>query len=107
MSAEADNPQAKGGGKTERAIELRRDEHHVTAYSNTAAVAIGFFEIRIAFGEIVQSGPEKLVLDNNVTVIMSPEHAKRLVTVLETNVRQYEERFGKIRDMPDAKDLLE
>ena len=31
-------------------------------------------------------------------IILSPRHAKRLLRALETNIRRYEERFGRIEE---------
>jgi hypothetical protein len=33
-------------------------------------------------------------------IVSSPRHTKRLLRALETNVQRYEERFGKIEDLP-------
>jgi hypothetical protein len=33
-------------------------------------------------------------------ILSSPRHTKRLLKALETNIQRYEERFGKIEDVP-------
>lgn len=102
MPAETDTPQLESGDKSEREIDLRISPSHVTIYSNSAAIGMSFFDFRLAFGEThPESTPQKVVINNSATVIMTPEHAKRLANVLGKNVQQYEERFGKIREMPE------
>jgi hypothetical protein len=38
----------------------------------------------------------------NARVVVSPSHARRIAAALLDNVAKYEERFGKIKDVPAA-----
>ncbi len=38
----------------------------------------------------------------NARVVVSPSHARRIAAALVDNVTKYEERFGKIKDVPAA-----
>ncbi len=101
MPIEVEKVKNEGSDKPMRTVEMRQSATPSVIYSNSAAVALGFFDVRIFFGETVESTPEKLVVESSVTVIMSPEHAKILSTVLANNVEQYENHFGKIRELPE------
>lgn len=71
-----------------------------TIYSNNADMAITPWDLRIGFSEIGQHGGEfrKRML---ASVVMSPAHAKALITALTLGVQQWEGTYGEIR-MPAA-----
>ena len=50
----------------------------------------------LGFGTLSQSAPEQITLESFGGVYLSPQQAKALCNLLEHNVKQYEETFGKI-----------
>ena len=64
-------------------------------YTNLAMIAYSREEFVIDFIRIMPNVPKAKVKSR---VIITPEHAKRLVLVLEENIRKYEESFGDIKD---------
>ena len=91
------NPQNKGNkGQPTRTIQRNRAEDYVHVYANSVEVGISNWDLRLAFGEIVEADERKVVLEQRATVIMSPQHAKVFVGLLVQNVAAYEQQFGEI-----------
>lgn len=63
-------------------------------YSNLAIIAHSFSEFVVDFVRIMPGAPKANVKSR---VILTPEHAKRLLMALQENVVKYEAQFGKIR----------
>ncbi len=78
-------------------IDIKVDEKDATGhFSNFANVFHSPEEFILDFLFVNPAPPPgfgKLVS----RVILTPQHAKRLLTVLQENVRVYEEQFGEIR----------
>lgn len=71
----------------------------VSLYSNDTQVQVSPWDFRLIFGEITDPPTMKsLLVRVKMTgeVRMSPQHAKRLATVLGRQVKRYEETFGEI-----------
>ena len=66
-------------------------------YANLAIMTHSTSEFIIDFVSIMPGMPKANVQSR---VIMTPEHAKRLMFALEDNIAKYEQTFGKIR-MPE------
>lgn len=73
------------------------DENKRSYYANVAQIELGFYDIRISFGEKKKRVPEITDEDIDVRVIMSPQHAKEFANLLIRNIKQYEEIFGEIK----------
>jgi hypothetical protein len=78
----------------------KRSPNHLSVYANFTNVESNFNDIRIVFGEVLEASTEKVVGEDKVTIIMSPEHAKSVAQALETVISQYEKLFGAIRTIP-------
>jgi hypothetical protein len=61
---------------------------------------VSFIDFKFFFGEIVEATQEKLVIEERVSVIMSPEQAKSVLRLLDTQISNYESNFGPIRNPP-------
>lgn len=69
-------------------------------YANLAMIAHSNSEFVIDFIRLMPGVPKAKVKSR---VVITPEHAKRLLNALSDNIRKYEETFGAIKktdDMP-------
>lgn len=66
-------------------------------YANMALIAHGSSEMVIDFIRMLPGLPKANVQSR---IIMTPEHAKRLLYALQDNIMRYEQTFGTIR-MPE------
>lgn len=76
-------------------IELNEEVAQGT-YSNLAVITHSASEFVIDFIRIMPGIPKAQVKSR---IILTPEHAKRLVAALQDNVDKYEAVNGKIKDM--------
>ena len=74
-------------------IELS-DEIAQGTYSNLAVISHSSSEFVIDFVRIVPGTPKAKVKSR---VILTPEHAKRLLFALQDNISKYESTFGNIK----------
>jgi hypothetical protein len=72
-------------------------------YSNFVVISHSLSEFVLDFARILPGSPKSKVF---ARVVMTPPNVRSLLTALETNVKKYEEQFGKIKtfDTP-AKDI--
>ena len=63
-------------------------------YSNVAFITHSPQEIIIDFARMMPGVPKAKVYSR---VIMTPQHAKMLLTALEDNVKKFESQFGQIK----------
>jgi len=68
-------------------------------YSNLAMIAHSNSEFVIDFIRLMPGVPKAKVKSR---IIMTPDHAKRLVAALKDNIDKYEQAFGKIPNGEDA-----
>lgn len=67
-------------------------------YSNLALIAHSNSEFFIDFIRLMPGVPKAKVKSR---IILTPEHAKRLINALHENIMKYEENFGEIRQSND------
>jgi Protein of unknown function (DUF3467) len=65
-------------------------------YSNLAIIAHSPTEFVVDFIRMMPNMPKASVKSR---IILTPEHAKRLLRALSDNVRRYEQSFGPIKEM--------
>jgi len=63
-------------------------------YSNLAMIAHSNSEFVIDFIRLMPGVPKAKVKSR---IVITPEHAKRLLAALEENIRKYEDTFGAIK----------
>lgn len=68
-------------------------------YSNLAMIAHSNSEFVIDFIRLMPGVPKAKVKSR---IIMTPDHAKRLLAALKENIAKYEEAFGKIQSGTEA-----
>lgn len=80
-------------------IELSDNEANGT-YSNLAMITHSASEFIFDFIAVMPGVPKARVVKR---MILTPDHAKRLMSALQDNVRKYEDQFGTIntKDRPD------
>ncbi len=64
-------------------------------YSNLAVISHSSSEFIVDFIRIMPGVPKP---DVKSRIILTPEHAKRLMFALQDNVRKYEQHFGEIKN---------
>ena len=65
-----------------------------TAYSNLAIISHSHSEFVLDFASNLPGMPKALVESR---IVMTPEHAKRLLNALNDNIMKYENQFGPIQ----------
>ncbi|HRO72831.1 MAG TPA: DUF3467 domain-containing protein [Saprospiraceae bacterium] len=67
-------------------------------YSNLAIISHSHSEFIVDFIRLVPNVPKARVKSR---IILTPQHAKRLMKALQDNIKRYENQFGNIED-PEA-----
>jgi len=65
-------------------------------------IRVNLWDFFLMFGQINQTSPENVQIQNFQGVYVSPQQAKALLGVLQQNISQYESAFGEIRLEPRA-----
>jgi hypothetical protein len=78
-------------------VELREPEGE-GIYSNWVMISHGPSEFIIDFGRVLPGLPKIRIYSR---IVMTPQHFKNLLTVVEKNVSSYEEKFGQIKTLRD------
>lgn len=68
-------------------------------YANLAMIAHSNSEFVIDFIRLMPGVPKAKVKSR---VVVTPEHAKRLLVALEDNINKYEDTFGPIKQMEES-----
>lgn len=79
-------------------IELNEDVAQGT-YSNLAIITHSSAEFVLDFVRVMPGIPKARVQSR---IILTPEHAKRLLLALKDNISKYESMHGKIKDVQGA-----
>ena len=87
---------------TQISIELNEEVAQGT-YSNLAVITHSASEFVLDFIRIMPGIPKAQVKSR---IILTPEHAKRLVAALQDNVVKYESVHGKIKDVIGSEPLM-
>lgn len=95
MSMDAENKDPK---KNQINIELT-EEIAEGVYSNLAMIAHSNSEFVIDFIRLMPGVPKAKV---KARIVVTPEHAKRLLYALKDNIEKYEETFGAIKRSDDV-----
>jgi len=69
-------------------------EHSEGIYSNIAFMNFNQSEFVVDFARLLPGVPEAKVYSR---IILSPQHAKRLMQLMERNIEKYEKQFGEIK----------
>jgi len=83
-----------------REIVRHKASNYIEIYSNHAEFRITLVDFKIAFSTIVEGTPEKLEVESQVGVIMSPQQTKEFLRVLNENFEKYEKQYGPVSTPP-------
>lgn len=84
-----------------RAIEwLPTQEPVPVLYTNSIEFKLSVLDITLSLGVIVKFTEEKVITRPTADVILSPQHAKILSSLLVEHLQKYEETFGTIPSPP-------
>lgn len=78
------------------AVSLEYSTDYREAYSNSVQLRASLWDFFLLFGKVRQTTPEMVNIENFQGVYLSPQQAKALLNVLQTNIDQYEATFGEI-----------
>jgi flagellar protein FlaG len=87
---------------TQPRIVLEKSSDYRESYANSVQIRVNLWDFFLMFGNINQTSPESVQIQNFQGVYVSPQQAKALLNVLQQNVSQYEAAFGEIRLEPKA-----
>lgn len=71
-------------------------EHQPSVYANHAEINVSNWDFRLKFGEIETISEGNVIVEERVRVVMSPQHTKVFLKVLQDNLAKWEARFGEI-----------
>ncbi len=95
MAQKEDNKEAKGNQIN---IELS-EEIAEGVYSNLAMIAHSSSEFVIDFIRLMPGVPKAKVKSR---IVVTPEHAKRLLRALEDNIKKFESAHGTIKSIEES-----
>lgn len=101
MATEKEGPAAAepAASVTPTGPKIRWDDTHMqTAYANVCNVASTQEEVVVLFGinQAWQAGQAEIPIQLSSRIIISPHVAKRLSTLLDNVLKEYESRFGAL-----------
>jgi hypothetical protein len=96
----ADDQKKKQQQQPENQINIELSEEMAEGvYANLAMIAHSNSEFVIDFIRLMPGVPKAKVKSR---VIITPEHAKRLLNALKENIRKYEDTFGAIKQTEET-----
>lgn len=93
---------AEKNEKKQVSIELPEDLAH-GVYASLTIVNHSPTEFVLDFISMMPGMPKAKVKSR---IILTPPHAKRLLSVLAENVKKYESQYGDIKDLGDRKSVV-
>lgn len=93
-----ENKEEKSHKRNQISIELS-EEMAEGEYANLATIAHSNSEFVIDFIRLMPGTPKAKV---KARIIVTPEHAKRLLFALKDNIEKFEEAFGQIKQNNDT-----
>ena len=84
----------------EPALKLVQSETYREGYANSVQVRMSVWDFFLGFGTMSQNTPDEVILESFQGVYLSPQQAKALSNLLESNLKQYEQTFGTITIEP-------
>lgn len=84
------------------ALSLETTADYREGYANSVQLRVSLWDFFLLFGQMKQSRPDSVTIQNFQGVYLSPQQAKALLNVLQQNIQQYESAFGEIRLEPKS-----
>ena len=99
MAKEVKKEEKGIGEKANNQINIELSEETAEGiYANLAMIAHSSSEFVIDFIRLMPGVPKAKV---KARVVITPEHAKRLLTALEENISKYEATFGEVKQVEE------
>lgn len=89
-------PAGQAESPIQQEIHFKRTPDFRESYANSVQVRMSVWDFQLTFGTMQQVSSTEVDLNNFQAVYLSPQQAKALLTILSTNLAQYEEAFGQI-----------
>jgi hypothetical protein len=70
-------------------------------YVNATKMGVSPWDIRVTVGQVIENADGTNVTEEQITLLMSPQHAKVVLQSLQTTIEVYERTFGEIKDLKD------
>jgi flagellar protein FlaG len=83
-------------------LKLENADDYRENYANSVQLRASLWDFLLLFGTLRQQSAESVTIQNFQGIYLSPQQAKALLNVLQTNVQQYESTFGEIRLEPQG-----
>jgi len=83
-------------------IHLTNAPDYREGYANSVQIRVNLWDFFLLFGQVNQTAPDQVSIQNFQGVYVSPQQAKALLNVLQQNVSQYEGTFGEIKLEPQS-----
>ena len=90
-------PQSPLDGQPQVEFVIPDPDGIFTTYANNIQVGYTIFDVRFVFGEVVETHPEKIVVEQRAQVTISYLQAKLLNLMLAQLIAEQEARVGEIR----------
>jgi len=92
--------------KQSRSLGFRRSPDYIAYYASNIRMTISFFDIRMISGEVIVD-ENNLIFNDRVSIVLSPQHAKVFLKVLQDNIEGYEKQFGPIPERPESETTVD
>jgi len=86
----------------QKPVEIVAVEPFPSVYANSSRLMFSIYDFRLVFSETMMKGDFRVVQVDRVSVVMSPQHIKKLVSIVTKKLAEYEQKHGPIPDAPDA-----
>jgi len=83
-------------------VEPVQTDEYREKYANSVQLRASLYDFFLLFGQVSQTAPDTVTLNNFQGIYLSPQQAKALCNVLLQNIQQYEATFGEIRLEPQS-----
>lgn len=89
---------SKEDSETSMSKTVVQSPQYRIVYSNQAKMAATPWDFRVTFAHINPAHNGEAVTEEEMTVVMSPQHAKAFMTHWQKTIKGYEEAYGEIND---------
>ena len=86
---------------SQQKYEIVPEEPIPSIYSNSSRLMYSIYDFRLVFSENMMKGDFALVQVDRASVVMSPQHIKKLISTVTEKLTEYEQRFGPIPESPE------
>lgn len=96
-------PAEDASGFRQRRVEVAPGQPLIV-YANNTKLRASLFDVMLDFGVVVNMDDESIAIQDAVTVMMSPQHAKVFLRILDKHIRDYEAKFGRLPEAPQPEE---